>query len=216
MRWTYLGAVTLAVSLLSGAAQAAPAVTGDYLEVRSANIFIGACHHEGEMQSLGKEAVLAWNVADGEYRGVSLKGVTAIAVVNADKHLDIEDAKRSSALYINEAATPAQREAFAALVQERAAKALGRVVSIKTAPVSFDASGDMYRIQVPGVAYAKVRKQTSELCCKQPYVLWGKPFVTVKDAKAGYCVSAEYKDKGLLQTWSAQEQNNAYFGQFSL
>src|SRR6185436_18475341 len=137
-------------------------------------------------------------------------GVTAVAVVAGDKHLSFDDAKRESVLYVSDRATPAQREAFSALLAERAPKALGTVVTVKTAPVAFDASGDMYRVQVNGLAFMKIKKQTGELCCKQPYQVWDKPFVPVKDAKAGYCVGVEYKDAGLLKAWSATDQNNAF------
>lgn len=216
MKLSYLGAAALAAGLLARGAQAAPAVTGDYVESRSANVFVGACHHEGEIQTAGRNAVLAWNIAGGEYRGVDLKGVMAVAVVGADKNLSFEDAKRRSVLYVDEAASPAQREALAALLKDRAAGALGELVAVKTAPVSWDAKGDMYRVQVAGAAFMKIKKQTAELCCKQPYQVWDRPFVAVKDAKTGYCVGVEYKDAGLLRAWSATDQNNAFFGQFSL
>jgi hypothetical protein len=216
MRLSHLGIAALTAVLWSGSALASPAITGDYVESRSANVYVGACHHEGEIQTAGRNAVLAWSVADGEYRGVSLKGAVAVAIVAADKHLETADARRRSVLYVNEAASPAQREALTAMLQERAADALGTVLAVKTAPISFDAAGDLYRVAVPGVAQMKIRKQTGELCCKQPYELWGKPFVPVKSAKAGYCLGVSYKDSGLLQSWSATDQNNAYFGQFSL
>jgi len=216
MRVSYLSAAALAAVLIAGPGKAAPAVIGDYVESRSANVYVGACHHEGEIQTAGRNAVLAWNITGGDYNGVSLKGVTAAAVIAADKHLEFADAKRRSVLYVSDAATPAQREAVVGLLKERAAGALGEVVDVKSAPITFDATGDMYRVQVAGAAYMKIKKQTGELCCKQPYEVWGKPFIPVKAAKAGFCLGVEYKDSGLLKAWSATDQNNAFFGQFSL
>ena len=216
MKLSYVGIAALAVSLLAGSAQAAPAVTGDYVESRSANVFVGACHHEGEIQTAGRNALLAWSIAEGEHNGVGLAGVTAVAVVAGDKSLTFDDAKRRSVLYVSDKATAAQREALAALLKERAPKALGELVAVKAAPVTFDAAGEMYRVSVAGTASLKIKKQTGELCCKQPYEVWGKPFVPVKAAKAGYCVGVEYKDAGLLQSWRATDQNNAFFGQFAL
>jgi hypothetical protein len=206
----------LATSLLAGAAQAAPAVTGDYVESRSANVYIGACHHEGEVQTAGRNALLAWNIKEGSMNGVDLKGVNAVAVVAGDKYLALDEAKRRSVLYISDQATPQQRDAVVAMLKERAAKALGEVVEVKTAPINFDASGDLYRVQVTGFAFMKIKKATQATCCKQPYEVWGKPFVPVAAPKAGYCVGVEYKDQGLVQAWSATDQNNAFFGQFSL
>src|SRR6185295_7053496 len=102
-------------------------------------------------------------------------------------------------------ATPEQRDAVVALLKERATSALGDVLAVRTAPVAFDASGDMYRVRVEGVAFMKIKKETGALCCKQPYQLWGKPFVPVKDAKAGYCVGAGCKETGLLQSWTVTD-----------
>src|SRR5690242_16365931 len=82
MRLSYIGAALVTAALLGGRASAAPAaVTGDYVESRSANVYVGACHHEGELMTAGRNALLAWNISGGEYNGVSLKGVTAVAVV---------------------------------------------------------------------------------------------------------------------------------------
>lgn len=216
MRLSILSAATAAAILIAGGAKAAPAISGDYVESRSANVYIGACHHEGEIQTAGRNAVLAWNIQDGEYRGVNLKGVSVVAVVAADKHLEFADAKRQSVLYVSSAASDEQRGAVADMLRERAAGALGEVIAVRPMAISFDASGDMYKVQVPGVAFMKIRKQTAETCCKQPYQLWGKPFVPVQNAKAGFCVGVEYKDAGMLKAWSATDQNNAYFGHFSL
>lgn len=216
MKVLHLSAALLLTGLVASGAKAAPAVTGDYVESRSANVYVGACHHEGEMLTAGRNAVLAWNIADGSYNGVSLKGLQMVAVVAADKHLEFADAQRRSALYISEKATPEQREAAVAFLKDRASKAIGDVLGVKSAPISFDTKGDMYRVQIEGVALMKIKKEVGQLCCKQPYELWGKPFVPVKGVKAGYCVDVSYKDKGLLDSWSATDQNNAYFGTFAL
>jgi hypothetical protein len=42
MKCVYLGALTLALAFPAGRASAASVVTGDYVESRSANIFVGA------------------------------------------------------------------------------------------------------------------------------------------------------------------------------
>ncbi len=216
MKLAYLGAAVLAATLLARGAAAAPAVTGDYVESRSANVFVGACHHEGEVVSTGRNALLAWNITDGEFRGVPLKGVAAVAVVAGDRYLGLPEARRQSVLYVSDAATAEQKDALTGLLRERASRALGELVAVKTAPVRFDAAGDTYRVHVDGVAQMKIRKQAGELCCKQPYQVWGAPFVPVKAAKTGYCLGVEYKDSGLLKAWSATDQNNAFFGQFAL
>jgi hypothetical protein len=216
MRLSYLGLATLTAALAAGRAGAAPVVTGQYVESRSANVYVGACHREGELLTAGRNAVLAWNITDGDWNGVGLKGMTAVAVVAGDKNLYFEDAKRRSVLYVNDLATSAQRDALVSLLKERAPAALGELVAVKSVPITFDASGDLFRVHAAGVAQMKIKKQAGQLCCKQPYEVWGKPFVPVKAAKTGYCMGVEFKDPGLLQAWSATDQNNAFYGDFSL
>ena len=97
-----------------------------------------------------------------------------------------------------------------------AAARVGELVSVKSAPVRFDSSPESFKVLVGDMATLSVRKATQELCCKQPYVQWGKPLVSVKAAKPGYTVGVEYKDPGLLHSWKSSDQNSAYFGEFSL
>lgn len=216
MKLSYVSVAALVAGLLGSAAQAAPAVTGEYVEARSANVFVGACHHESELLTAGRNAVLAWKMSDGEFNGVGLKGVTAVAVVSGDKHLKFDDAKRRSVLYLSDAATPAQRDAVTTLLKTRAASALGEVLDVRVAPIKFDSTAEAFTVAVDGRASMKIKKQTGELCCKQPYEVWGKPFIPVKAAKTGYCVGIEYRDAGLLKSWAATDQNNAFFGEFAL
>ena len=206
----------VALALVASAANAAPAVSGDYVESRSANVFVGPCHHEGEIVTAGRNAVLAWNITSGEFNGVDLSGVTALAVVAADRSLMLDEAKKVSVLYVSDKATEAQRTALVAFLKEKAPTALGELAGVKSAALTFDAAGENYRVNAAGIADLKIRKTTGQLCCKQPYKVWGKPFMPVKEAKTGYCVGVNYKDTGLLKSWSATDQNNAFFGQFSL
>src|SRR5688500_16949568 len=192
MRSFHLGLAALTAALIASSAGAAPAVTGDYVESRSANVYVGACHYEGELLTAGRNAVLAWNVTGGEFQGVSLKGIRAVAVVAGDKHLGFADAKRRSVLYVSQDSSAGQREAITALLKERAGKALGDVLAIKVAPIRFESKSDLYLVDVVGAASMKIKKQTAELCCKQPYEVWGKPFVPVKDAKTGYCLGVNF------------------------
>lgn len=216
MKLAHIAAGVLAASLCAGRVSAAPSITGDYVESRSANVFVGACHHEGEIETMGRNALLAWNIEKGAFNGVDLSGIRAVAVVAGDRSLELPASRRRSVLYVSEGASAEQKTAIAALLRQQATSALGDVMSVKTAPIAFDSRGDLYRVNVPGVAALKIAKETRQLCCKQPYELWGKPFVSLQGAKAGFCVSAEYRDSSLVQAWNATEQNNAYFGRFSL
>ena len=48
----------------------APAISGDYLEVRSCDVYTGYCFANSEMNLAGKEGLMLWSVREGEWKGV--------------------------------------------------------------------------------------------------------------------------------------------------
>src|SRR5713101_5152137 len=87
-------------------------VKGDYVEVRTASVFAGACHYNGEVTTTGRDALMAWSVTSGKWNGVDLKGMRAIAAVSADDNLSNPQAVRRSELIIDKAASHAQAVAM--------------------------------------------------------------------------------------------------------
>src|SRR2546421_10524011 len=87
---------------------------GDYVEVRTASVFAGACHYNGELMTTGRDAVMAWRVTAGTWRGTDLAGVRAVAGVSADANLADAQAGRASEIVVDSGATEAQAEAVAA------------------------------------------------------------------------------------------------------
>ena len=89
------------VVLLTGLAVSAatpPAVTGDYIEVRSNHVYTCACLFSGEQVTGGREAILAWNVREGEYRGTALAGAKAVAVMQGPASLSVPTGIRAGIL----------------------------------------------------------------------------------------------------------------------
>src|SRR5688572_30077911 len=144
---------TIAASLLLLCGSTAfAAVKGDYVEVRTASVFAGACHYNGEVVTTGRDAIMAWNVTAGDFNGVSLAGVRAVAVVSSEANLIEEKATRKSAIVID-AASDAQVSAWTAMMKQESAATLGTIVSVKRGPVTFkhDAK-DGYTVEAAGFA----------------------------------------------------------------
>src|SRR6266567_782243 len=59
-------------------------ISGDYLEVRSCDVYTGPCFANAEMGLSGKEGMLVWSVREGSWNGVKLDGLNVIAVVRTD------------------------------------------------------------------------------------------------------------------------------------
>src|SRR5437764_1172287 len=111
------GARATSVSTPPAPAAAAPTVsrvTGDYVEVRTASIFAGACHYNGELVTTGRDAVLAWNFTSGTWNGVDLAGLRAAAAVSSDANLG-QDHPRKVELIVDSGATDAQASALQGL-----------------------------------------------------------------------------------------------------
>src|SRR5262245_30751130 len=141
-----LGVLALAAGgLLLGAGIATrssqSAITGDYVEVRSCDVYTGSCFANAEMNLVGREAIMAWSIKSGAFNGVKLDGLKVIAVVQADGTLG--DVNRfpqpaRSVLIVDEAANSAQREALVHFAQKRAAAVLGNTVQVQAAPVAVE------------------------------------------------------------------------------
>ena len=63
--------------LLAVSAYAAPQpqIRGQYLETRSADVYVGQCFANSEMNLSGQEAIVAWHIGNGSWDGVSLTSV---------------------------------------------------------------------------------------------------------------------------------------------
>ena len=74
---------------------------GDYVEVRTASVFAGACHYNGEVVTTGRDAMMAWKVTSGKWQGVDLSSVRAVAIVNSQANLSEQHAARQSEVLID-------------------------------------------------------------------------------------------------------------------
>jgi hypothetical protein len=131
---------TLPALLLLAAAPclAAPSVSGDYLEARTSDVYTGSCFANSEVNTAGREAVFAWRVRQGAWKGVAVDGLSVVAVVRAAATLG--DPTRSplparSILLVDERADASQREALLALAREMGGDLLSDVVSVVSAPI---------------------------------------------------------------------------------
>src|SRR5215207_6891252 len=152
---------------------------GVYVEARTASVFAGACHYNGELTTAGREAVLAWGVTAGSWDGVSLAGVRAVAVVGSEANLTDSAAARRSELIVDGNASAAQAAALARALGHAYGAVLGRVAGVRRAPVSFSAEGKSYKVAAPGAAVLDVEAMPDDLCCRMPQLVWYAPLVSV-------------------------------------
>ena len=211
-----VAAMLVAVSALVFSSQAENvSLRGDYVEVRTASVFAGACHYNGEVVTTGRDAMMAWNVTSGKWQGVDLTGVRVLAIVSADANLGEANAARQSEIIIDANASRTQALAMINALKEKYAASLGKIVEVRSAPISFERNGRTYAV-VTNEAAINVEAMPNDLCCKMPNLVWYSPLVGLENRKVGYTSKALYSGKVVGEPWSRSGENSAFYGTFSL
>jgi hypothetical protein len=108
-------------------------VKGDYVEARTADVYTGPCFSNAEVFITGQQAVMAWKVTEGSWKGVELNGLSVAAAVVGTTTFSEDDAKAAkSVLIVDKKATPAQRDALVDMARELGGDRLRNVVAVRT------------------------------------------------------------------------------------
>lgn len=188
---------------------------GDYVEVRTASVFAGACHYNGEVTTTGREAMMAWSVTSGKWQDVDLRGVRVLAVVSSESNLSDKDSARQSEVIIDSGATRTQAMAMMNALKEKYAAALGRIVTVRTAPITFVRSGRTFAVATDDAAI-NVAGMPNDLCCRMPNLVWYTPLVGLENRKVGYTSKARYAGNLVSDSWERAGENSAFYGTFAL
>src|SRR5438034_6334032 len=114
-----LSMLAVVTALVFSSSAANVSLRGDYVEVRTASVFAGACHYNGEVTTTGRDALMAWSVTSGKWNGVDLTGMRAIAVVSADDNLSNAQAGRRAELIMDKSASHEQTVAMLEAIKSR-------------------------------------------------------------------------------------------------
>ena len=207
-----LASLTGTLSLNSQANTAS--VRGDYVEVRTASVFAGACHYNGELTTAGRDALMAWNVKSGAWQGVDLTGVRAVAIVSAGENLADQNAARQAEIVIGENASDAQSRAMLEALKSRYAASLGKIISVRRGPLTFEHQNKAYSVAADNFASITVAAMPDDLCCKMPQLVWYSPLVALENRKVGYTTKALYAGGDVGQPWQRSGENSAFYGSF--
>ena len=189
-------------------------VVGDYVEARTASVFAGACHYNGERVTTGRDAVLAWHVISGTWAGTDLAGVRAVAAVSADENFAEATAARRSELAVD--GTAAQVAAFADLLRAKCGTTLGTVVTVRRSAITFDHARSGYRVSAANLAELAVEPMPNGECCSQPHLVWYEPLVPLSHRKVGYAEHAAYTAGTVGDAWDRSGENAAFYGSFAM
>jgi hypothetical protein len=212
----------LLLSLSAFAQQNAPAqIKGQYLETRSADVYTGQCFANGEMNLTGDEAILAWHIQEGKWDGVALNGLTVGAAVKAQATLGDPYGRpypAKSVMFVDQNATPAQRQALINFAQEQGGELLRHVVRVLDVPVDMKilaAHSAIARLQAGDFVTVQTRAigEKDHLCGNED--TFYPPLTKTTHAMPAVAVTDKYSGKDLNASWELHDKRSAFVGTFA-
>jgi hypothetical protein len=203
-------------------------IAGDYLEARTSDVYTGSCFANAEVNLAGREAVLAWSVREGSWKGVPVQGLSVIAVVHAaatlgDPHANPLPAR--SILLVDERADAAQREALVGFAREMAGDLLSDVVAVQIAPIHMTVggraaahghhAGGEASLRAGDLVELRTRSlnHTDHLCGNEE--VYYDPLTPTAGAVPAVTLAHSFRGKGLGITWSSPGKRSAFVGTFA-
>jgi hypothetical protein len=195
---------------------------GDYIESRSTDVYVAQCFANGEVGLTGNFALMAWHVEEGAWNGVKLDGLTVAAAVRAratlgDPYGDPYPAQ--AVLMVDNAASPAQRQALIALAKHQGGRLLEDVVRIDYVPVMLDVPADLHQggaiLRAGHLATIVTRplNHHDHICGNESN--YYPPLTNVDHAMSAVALTDEFQGDGLDSRWSSHGRRSAYIGTFS-
>jgi hypothetical protein len=217
-----LGAsVLVLLGFVTSAASARAALKGDYLEVRSADVYTGPCFANSEENLAGNQAILVWKIRQGEWRGTDLAGLGVVAVVQAQATLgdtthDPYPAK--VVLIVDSRANAAQRAALIKFAEAMGGKLLANVVRVDSAPIEVTRGAEHGSVKL--VAGKLARVETRGLCagdtlCGNEEVYY-PPLTHVNGAMPAFALDEAFSGQGLGVVWDRKDTRGAFIATFTL
>jgi hypothetical protein len=209
-------------------------ITASYVEVRSADVFVGACYANAEGGLVGQEGTMAWNIKGGEYLGVPLKGLSVVAVVLGKTTIGDPHSVNPmrSVLIMDQRASARQREALRSFVHAAAGKMLGDVVREEIAPISFEQAycepetgHEEHMGQVPActkvTAGSIVTLQTRNLrhtdhLCANAERFYPPMITGTQNETAVFAPQMIFRGQGLGTQWSIPDKRGGFVANFEL
>ncbi len=206
----------LLIPLLSPVPAESTPCTGAYVEARTASVFAGACHYNGEFVTAGREAVCAWRIDAGTFDGVDLAGVTIAAVIAADANLDEGTAARRSVVHVDAALDSARSAAAVRWLATTRGSILGTVLEVRADPLRVAIDADSYTVVVPGALELTGALLPDRACCAMPQNVWYTPFERLERPLVGLDEAFEVRSPKLGRAWSRPGENAAFTGRFGV
>lgn len=213
--------ITTAVAALASASAIAGSngtISGEYVEARTAEVFAGGCVMNSEAETMGRQAVMAWKIDRGSYRGVALDGLAIVAAVNGDRNLGMRELGGEApehvraALVVDARATGPQRDALVAMAREFSNGLVENVVSVTPAEITYRGDENRIAVAAPGVQLTVNKRLTHDPSCGA--MQWFRPLTTVQQGALGVAEAHAFSGSELGAKWSHPNKRSAFFARF--
>jgi hypothetical protein len=198
-------------------------ITGDYLESRSADVYVAQCFANGEVGLVGDQALMAWHVRNGSWDGQKLDGLTVIAAVKANATLGDPYANpypAKSVMLVDEQATPPQREALVAFAQHMGGKLTSTVVRVIPTTIEMNVLRDQAHhgeATLRAGTFAEIQTRAlneGDHTCGAETTYY-PPLIKLEHSMAAVAMRDEYQGPGLGVDWDRHGKRSAFVGSFA-
>jgi hypothetical protein len=220
MTMRYALAAAFAVVLGAGLNASDPVLSGDYVEARTAEVFTGGCIMGSEGEVSGREALMAWRVREGSLNGVSLNGLSVVAMVAADVNLGTHELGGAAPvsirtmLMVDARANAAQQQALVEMARALAPDVVRDVASTRSTPIVFEADAHTVRVSAGAANLDVVTHAEHSPECGA--LKWFEPLARISDAQVGLTRTFEWSGSGLGAQWTQIDRRSSFVGSFSL
>jgi hypothetical protein len=197
----------------------APSVTGTYVEARTAEVFAGGCVMNSEAETMGKQALLAWRVDRGTVEGVSIDGLSVVAALSGTHNLGMREMGGEAPtlvkalMYVDERATPAQRDALVSMARTAIGDLAVRIVDVQAVPIAFERTHHAAAV-LAGDAQLKVEAHIHhDPSCGA--MQWFNPLSRGAEAEVGMTRNQTFTGQALGTRWQQIDKRSAFVGTFA-
>lgn len=223
MRRVMLMTALMLVVLTLGSTTKAQSISGDYIETRSADVWTGPCVANGEMNLAGDQAILAWRVTKGEWKGVSLDGLSVVAVVKAnatlgDQYNNPYPAK--TIMIVDEKGCDDQQKALVEFAQSMAGELLKNVVRVEVAPIKVEVTGagghyatTLVRAGKTTGIQTRAINPRDHMCGNED--IFYQPLAEMTHSMPAVAELDRFEGAGLDVSWTVHGKRSAFVGTFA-
>ena len=192
-------------------------IVGDYVEARTAEVFVGACQLGNEGEAAGHQAVMAWRVAEGSFNGIPLDGLSVVAAVAANTNLGWwelggrKPAVVKAAVMVDERANAAQRLALVGLANSLSNGLVSDVVEVKAVPIEFTRTAERVDVAAGDAAVSVSTTLVHDPSCGAQQ--WFSPLART-EAALGVTRTTGYWGSALGTKWNQVDRKSSFFGTF--